>query len=718
MRRAWVGALVVCAAAVAEGDTLVLAGGKTHTRVRVLAIGPEDVAFATAEGAVVFCARHEVLQLVDERGQARGWSQATERDPVAVVTELVNDGVRLRPPKGEAEVVQLESVLRVGDELWTGPYGRAVLRGAGGELLRARGDAVLRGDADGVRLNGGTLRVEKPSGSTTVLVRGGKVEVQEGQAALEVRPAAVRVTALEGHAVYTGDAGFRVELPRNHALDVLAASPGEPVAVIASNANAWPVRLQVGERWLTVQPGERAVLVGTEAALPPAAGNGAASASAVARVVRVLSGFQLRREGQARHVNPAAAEGLELVRGDRISSLDGTVWIEEGSSRLELFARSEVVVAEDERGPTLGLVGGEAHLSGREVLFGLPWGDARVRGAALLRVRGRQLLVATNDGLAVVSLSTGLRLRVPAESSVSAVLEEGDAEWSVRAQPGSAALQLSHDELELALSDGALARCARDGEFSVTEVHGARLELDRQVSAKVGRVAGRADPVLSLADGRRYPLVPGTYRIARQGNQYRVQALPTGVEQDAVGEVLEPVASADPDAPQPPTDTTPAEPRAPVQPPPPPGQTRTTLANGAVLTGMDWGPIEVKRQVGDAIEVVGPGGAVWVGPEVHASFSRTAGGGARLLLADGRRLTTVANGPPLTSRLEGNGWLRVEVDRGGQRRAVAVEAGCDFELVIMDDYVATYVYGQLKYVEPGQSLTVSRTGGMRTTQLP
>ncbi|MEZ6183823.1 MAG: hypothetical protein R3F62_02310 [Planctomycetota bacterium] len=718
--------LALCTVAVAQADTVVLAGGQTHTRIRVLGIGPEQVVFATSEGEVVFCARGEVLQLVDDRGQARGWSQAAERDPVAVVTELVNDGVRVRPA-GTEEAVGAEKlgVLRVEDELWTGPYGRVTLRGVGGEVLRARGDAVLRGTATGIALDAGTLRVEKPNGSCEVQVRGGSVELREGAAAVEIRPAAVRVTTLEGHAVYASGAGFRVELPRNHALDVLTPAPGEPVAVVASNANAWPLRLQVGERWLSVQPGERTVLLGTEQETPSFSGAPSLEGTAVARVARVLSGFQLSRGGQLRLVSPTAAEGLELQRGDRVTSLDGTVWVEEGSSRLELFARSELAVSEDEQGPTSSLVGGEVQLSGREVQLRLPWGEVRVRGGALVRVRGRQLVVATNDGLAAVTLDAGLGLRVPQESSVSAVLEE-DGRWTVRAQPGSAAVQLAHDGFELSLSDGAQATCYQDAPFRITEVYGARVELERMVSAQAAHVPGRADPVLTLADGRRYPLVPGTYRVARQGNQYRVQALPTGVEQEVVGEVL---AGRDPaEEGEQPTATPGEEPASegptaelpptPVAPPPPPGESESRLANGAVIRGKDWGPLEVKRQVSDTIELSGPGGVVWVGAEARATFSRTPGGGARLELGDGRRITTVANGPELTTRVEADGWLRIEIDRGGQRRMVAAEAGCDFELVVMDDYVATYVYGQLKYVEPGQALTVSRSGGMRTTPLP
>lgn len=721
-RRLWLLGLA-CLAVSARADTLVLAGGKTLTRVRVLAIGPEQVAILTAKQEVVFCARDEVLQLVDERGQARGFDDATDRDPAAVITQLVNDGVRIRPPKGDAtEAVEQQSVLRIDDELWTGPYGRVTLRGRGGEVFRVRDDAVLRGEAQGLRLKAGTLRLEKPSGTASALVLGGDVEVRDGAAAIEVRTTAVRVTTLKGHAVYTGQAGFRVELPRNHALDVVNVAPGEPVAVIASNANAWPVRLQVGERWLTVEPGERTVLVGTEQPLPPEAAAGEGSGNAVARVIRVLSGFQLRREGQSRHVSPTAAEGLELQRGDRLQTLDGTVWIEEGSSRLEVFARTELTALTDEEGPSMGLVGGEAHVSGREVLLGLPWGEARVRGASLFRVRGKQLLVSTNDGVAATTLSAGVRLRVPMESSATAIRGADATEWTVRAQPGSAALQVTHDQLELTISDGAQARCVRVDGYAVTEVHGARLELDQQVGAKVAREPGRANPVLTLADGRRYPVVPGTYRIARHGNQYRVQALPTGVEQDPVGGVLEPVVKAPPQGSgtEQPSETQ-EQPRPPVEPPtPPPGRTEAKLGNGAVLTGKDWGDFEVKRQVGDMVEVAGPGGILWVGPEVRATLGRNPGGGARLQIADGRKLTTSANGPAITTRLEADGWMRVEVvDPGGKRRAVAVEPGCDFELVVIDDdYVAAYIFGQLKYVEAGQSLTVSGNGGMKTTQLP
>ena len=48
------------------------------------------------------------------------------------------------------------------------------------------------------------------------------------------------------------------------------------------------------------------------------------------------------------------------------------------------------------------------------------------------------------------------------------------------------------------------------------------------------------------------------------------------------------------------------------------------------------------------------------------------------------------------------------------RRAIQVEPGCEFDLLIRRAYARAFVFGQVKYVEPGELVRVGQTTGLRS----
>ena len=140
--------LLLGLASSARPDEVRLQDGQVLGPGTVVAIGPTRLLFDGERSGLVFCERKDVVQVLDANGRPRDWTQAaaSETDPVGVVQKLVGNGVRVRRRDEEVPLALhgAQAVVREGDVLRTGPYGRATLALPGGGLLTARSDAMLR----------------------------------------------------------------------------------------------------------------------------------------------------------------------------------------------------------------------------------------------------------------------------------------------------------------------------------------------------------------------------------------------------------------------------------------------------------------------------------------------------------------------------------------------------------------------------------------------
>ena len=743
--------LLVPLGASARADEVRLADGRAFGPGSVVAIGPTRLLFDGERAGLVFCERQDVSQVLDAQGQPRDWERAAagESDPVGVVTKLVGSGVRVRRREEEVPVALhgALAVLRDGDVLRTGPYGRATLAVPGGGLLTARSDALVRFQEGKPILLEGVIHAEHGSGTLAVWIAEARVETIEGQAVVERLRGRTRLTCLGGRALLHARDGWRVELPRNHSLDLKPEGEQEPASLAASNANAWPVRLEHGGRWVSIQPGERVILlgVGAPAAAPsptlpptlpapptsppppsppvaappvnPAPVEGAAlpTSAAAGRVVRAGGSFSLRREGAVRQVDRAQGSELALQAGDEVETGQGELVLELAGARLRLLPRGHLVVAPPEGGPPR-LVRGEATVETESrVTLAFPLGEVGLlRGAVAVRAAEREATVSLRQGTAGARF--GLEVRVPLLPGCELMAAQSGSRLQLSTPTGAPDLSPVVGSLEARLRAGQTLSFSRTGEMQVAELPGARVELLGPVRAQVVAGAGELDQ-LELEDGRRFPL-SGTLRFARRGDQVEVLS----GEQPLAGTGQPPAQPAQPLPP--PTQPAPAPLTAgaggPAVAAPPPaapsadGTVRQVLANGAVLFTRDWGQLQVKRQVGTDVEVEGPSGSLWFGAHVHARLERLRNGRVRVDATDGRFVDWDAGGLPFELRLQEDGRLQVSIDRGGLRRSVEVESGCEFDLLIRPDHARAFVFGQVKYVEPGQVVSVTRRGGLRT----
>jgi hypothetical protein len=735
-------------AAPAWADRLELRDGRI-VEGRVLSMGDTRLAFDGPEGEVIL-ERSAIARAVDDAGleiQPSG-----EADPVAVV-KVVGIGVTVRRLGQDLPLsVHGERLVREGDLVRTLPQGRTTLIVAGGGVVSARSDALVRFQQGLPELLEGVLTLEHPDGLVRARAPEGLVEVREGNAVLERLGEQTHLRCLAGRAELRAHDGYRVVLPRNHALTVQAGGDERLGTLSASNANAWPLRLESQGRFVSVQPGERIVLLSNTAppevelpAEPPpealverpqpapsepepeeAVVGSTEPPSEAGRVVRATASFALERVGQAsRQVDQAEAQGLTLWQDDRLATQRGQVELEVGSTRLRLFAQSELHVARRGGGAPFAL-DGEATLetSGVEAVA-LPMGEVGlVRGALAVRASQAETELSVRQGTAGLWLGDAVRVELLPGASVRAT---GTAERiDLEAPRGGPSLAVSLGTFDIQLEAGRrVGYGVTAGVQRIGLWNQALVELVGTVRLSV--VPGASEShYLTLTDGRHFLLVPeGLYRFVQEGDAVRVVELPEGVtardepasqpETAPAPESDDLVRGGDDEAvDREPADSEPAQPQVTVSPlPAAPGTRRLALPNGAVLVTRDWGEVQVGRQAEGRVEVSLPGGRVWLAAKSELWLSR-AGRGLRLETPDGRYLIHEPSGDRFELFLESDRTLRIEVGTGASRRAVQVEPDCEFDLLIRRSYARAFVFGQVKYVEPGELVRVGQSTGLRS----
>lgn len=695
----------------AWADVLELKTGET-VEGRLLAVGPTRLVFDGPEGHV-YASLADVARVLDDSGAVQDTSQIAgeDGDPVGVVRTL-EGAIRIRR-QGRDLKVSIHgslSILREGDELRTGPYGRVGFQVPGGGQASARSDAILRFLEGAVALVEGKLRLKHGGGRDTLaFVPEGRVRLVEGQTELEHLRGRTRLVCLTGRAVFVATQGYRVEIPRKHVLDVRSQVGHEPACVAASNTNAWPLRLEYGAQWVSIQPGERVVLLGTPGAeappvvaareqprVAPAGPSAGSSASPVlaGRIVRATASFGLQQGGQEpRRVDQAEARGLEVASGDHLVTDGGELFAEFGESRIKLLASSELALrGAGTGGPLLRLVSGEASIQSQgQATLGITDGAVGLlRGEASVRQSEKDIQVVLRTGTAGARFGTDVRAELIAPAELLA--RRDGAKISMTVPPAAQSVPLTLGMLDLQLAGGKAVSYARTGERRTIALwNGATLEFMDAIRARV--VPGPSQSwVLELEDDSRVPLRDGGhYRFERRGKVI-VKHLPGGVESEP-----KPVAA----------------PR--VLAKAPPKGDRQVLSNGAVVLTRGWGKLEIKRKTGEFVVVAGPGGDLWLGPRTQSTLSRE-GGLAQLETNDGRFVRCVEGAGPVDVRFEKDGRLHMELFKAtARRRVIEVEAQTDFEVTVRRDrYVLAFVFGQAVYLEPGQHMSVSQASGLRT----
>lgn len=717
-----------------RADEVSLISGESFAGT-VLAGGPTRIVVEGQQGPRFFD-RTDVRCVLDAVG-ALVVTQTVEADPIGVV-RVVAGGVRVQRQGDDISLsVQGSSaVVLEGDVLRTTPYGRVTLLVPGGASVSARSDAVLRFRQGLVELVEGTLRIEHEQGTARVLVPEGRLVVVQGRAEVEHVRGRSRVVCVSGRTVLQATEGYSLELPRNHTADVKTRREGESGSITASNANAWPLRLEQGSAWSSIQPGERALLMGGVAARPaepppvplerperpaplppredlttlperrperPADGATRAQAGAV---VRAGAKFQLDRLNEAsRRVEPAEAAGFALWPGDALATDQGDVWLEATGARVQVLAGGRLVLRSPEGGPAFRVEGQASFETDGQLSVGVPGGEVGLlRGAMIVKSGAEGAALRVSAGTAGARFGDEVRAELLAPAEVSASV---DARGRVRLNvpPDTHGVEVTAGTLDVRVPGRRGLSHRRTGDLQTIELwNGATLELVGQVRARV--VPGPSETELLVVDGLTapLPLVPGTYRIGRDAGGVRVYSVPAEANGLAQG-----TTPTTPPQPQPTPQRPPAAPAQPAAA----GAETVTLRNGAVLLTRGWGPVRVLRDGLQEVEVEGPNGSLFLGFNVRATLTRR-DGLSRVETSDGRWIEHEIEAGPFDLWLAGDGRLRVNVRGEALPRKVEVEPGCRFDLTIRRDrYVLANVFGQLVYVDLGQEISVTRQSGLR-----
>lgn len=734
-----VGLWCVLSTSAALADEFSLRDGRTVTG-RVIAAGPGRI-LLDGSGAQQFLERSEVVSHRGDDGRPVSPPASDASDPVGVI-KLVEGTVRVHRRGQEMPVSAIGSLaaLLEGDELRTGPYGRVQLLLPSGAMVSARDDAIVVLRGGGPELLEGTLRLEA-EGAAFALVPEGRLEVQAGKAEAEHLRGRTRLISIAGRATFLAAAGYRLELPRSHVADVRAEQADEPAAVAASNTNAWPLRLELGARRVSIQPGERVLLLGIA---PPA---GAAPASShvpppgqviaagppaptspparvedrtAGRLVRASSATVLyRRDLPPRRLDQAEARDLPLLADDVLETEAGEAVVESGAARLTLEAGARLRVVGPGLGAPLALLSGEAVLETSDrTSLGLPGGEVGLlSGRLAVRTAPREEGSARTElGLAAGTAGARFGEAVRAELLGPAQLEV-DASLTgiaLRVPPAAAAVPLTLGGLDLRLRPGGEVRWARIGEVEAVELGPSRIELVGGVRARIVPGPSEQDVVELTQDRSRFPLVAGTYRFARQGQRLvaDVPPLVRGESGLAAAEPAPETPSADLGQATPAASAPAVAERAPA--PATPGEERHELAGGVVVHTRGWGPLKVLRSSAEGVAIDTRGGEVVLAPGATITLAR-AGATTRLTTRDGRLVTHEEGAGRFTARLERDGTLRLDVFAGDEHRSLEVERGVEFDLAIRaDNYVLSYVFGQAVYVEAGRHVSVTQAAGLRS----
>ena len=269
MRSVTLALVLACLCNVVRADELELRDGKT-LEGQLLAAGPTRLLFEESSRQFRFVERADVVGF--REGSRAAQLPEGKRDPSGWVV-LAKGGARATRDGREVElsvsgssdqlVVYEEAVLN------TGPYGKLHFEVVGGGLVHAWGDArlVLRHGIP--TLQTGTMRLHQPEGRALAQIPAGKIEVIKGKLEAVHLSGRTRLRCLAGRGLVRGHVGYRLDLPRNHSVDLTPEQGDAPATLSSSNTNAWALQLQIGRRRVAIQRGERVILLGAPSAAPP-----------------------------------------------------------------------------------------------------------------------------------------------------------------------------------------------------------------------------------------------------------------------------------------------------------------------------------------------------------------------------------------------------------------------------------------------------------------
>jgi hypothetical protein len=713
MRGSRTAGFLVCLSALcanARADEFELRGNEV-LRGELLAAGPTRILVELPAGSR-FLDRSQVLSYRDRSGGGVTLPEGPS-DPSGLVT-VVQGPVRVRRGSGELEVsVQgRAAILYEGDQLRTGPYGKLAFRLPTGGVVRAWGDAVLQLRDATPTLSSGTLRLRHAEGKIDARIASGRIEAIKGTVEAVHLRGRTRIRCLAGRARVFGNVGYRLDLPRNHVVDVSQETPESPATLSARATNAFALQLEVGRRRIHIQRGERVLLLGApKSTSPPPAEPEAAPRQPLppilditGRVISAESSFALQRaNAPLRRVEPSEAQGFVLEELDRLVSDAGAIDMECGAARYRLAKKSEAQVQRG-RGVPLRLLRGQLQIdTARRASVALPGAELGiVKGSAAIDARPGSLRLSVAGGTAGARVGDLVRAELlgPAELLV----EEREGDTILTVPKGRQPVPVVLGGLDLRLRSGRVLRFRGTRQMEVTRFEKTRLELIGGVRARIVAVPGAGEDIQLLGDGRSFRLGPGTYRFYRQGNRIVAE----------VPQVAPPPPGLAP---------TPAGPRVVARAKPVPAHRkrvvgkRHTLQNGAIVITRSWGPLVIRPPVRRAdgkvtVAVAGPQGDLVLEPKTQIILTRLPQV-TRMDLPDGRYcLHETGAKVGFTAIVRANGILRVDVDTG--ERSVEVESGVQFDLSVRrDDYVLTYIFGQAVYLEARQHMAITQREGLR-----
>jgi len=679
-----------------------------------------------APGGARFVERSSVLVAKDTDGStidlASRETQET-RDAVGLFVNILQNPRIVRgeqaidPTALSSEGGITKSLLRSKDELRTGPWGSVKVLLANGTILTASRDAVIQFGEGGPVVSRGTARFKE--GDVSVAFPEGRVTGKGVDVAFDHTRGRTQITCYQGTCEVEGD-GWKLELFKNHTIDVSNGQGDQAPYVAANAANSFPVDLKVGTKRMQIEPGKTVCLVvirseregaattpeeprprpveeptrreTTQSTTPTPTGG-------VARVTNAEGVFwQIRDNDHQWTISPDAASSAVLKAGDEVMTEEKRVSIalDSPQAAIDLNIKTAFVLpAEDVLGAgTCKLKSGQITARVTSSLaVTVPVGEVSIHeGEAIVTASSASAKIRAREGRSIFKLGRDVTADVVPGIDLSGSIADGKATLEASGK-GTSFVKVA-GVLDLRLPALKTLECSRsdDGTVTVALWNNARVQLDGSLEATIEERDGSL--VATSRSGTARTLEPGSVtkltRASFESSEKPLANVPREPE------------------PQQPTTQLPPQQVPQVQRV---ARDEKTLSNGAVLTLVNWGAVKEKAATNGAVEVEGPGGSPLIlGPGARLTLKRTKAGDA-VVSTDDHRSITWAEGKEtslFTLKLDKEGALSVDLP---DDRHFTVEKGASFEVELRaDGLVHAELVHQTVFVEKGEHLTVTRSG--------
>ena len=751
VRGAAITLLFVAAAHADEPKQKLELRGGDRVEGKILCVGAHWVV-VDAAGGPRFIDRSQVIGARESDGSAidlAARETKETRDVTGLFLDIFNEKVRVNRGEGWFEPTALSSekgianaLLRTGDELRTGPWGRVKVLLPKGTLLTASRDAVVQFGEGGPSLVRGSARFK--DGDVKVAMPEGKVSGQGIDVAFDHTRGRTQLTCYQGTAEVEGD-GWKLELFKNHTIDVSNGS-GEQSPYVAANAsNSFPIDLRIGTKRMQVQPAQTVCLVVIRSSRgpsspderepererplpeeprrppideprrppidepPPRVETPAESGGGVGRVTRATDAFwHIRSATQQWKITPDKIGSVVLRPGDTVTTehdVRVSLAFDRPQATIDLNQDTSLVIPPEDglsQAP-FRVKGGQltARTGSSALTFATPIGDVTIpEGEAIVTAWTNSTQVRTREGRSVLRVGRDLQADAPPGIEVTASTADGRTKLEATGRSGSAPVRIATIvNLQLPVTKALETGRTDDGVVWVTLWNNARLELDGSNEATIEDQDGSL--VAVTRGGERRVLEPGmTVRLLRSAEPGPKTAPREQPNERPLVETPE-----SPSTQQPATQPTPKPVKAQS------GRETRTLSNGAVLTLVNWGAVNEKPAAGGLVEVDGPGGSALVlAPSARLLLKRGRSGDVTIVTDDHRTITwdQGARTPSFSFRLDQEGKLSLEL---AEDRALVVDKGASFELELRaDGLVHAELVHQTVFVDKGEHLLVDRAG--------